>query len=474
MPGEETPGEETPVEETPVEDTPGEETPVEETPGEEMPGEETPVEETPGEETPVEETPGEETPGEGNPQPGPQPVPVDTTAPKAPVVQGFGTRPGTSGLVVRGTAEAGSTVRVFDGTASLGTATAGSDGAWALPLTGGLTAGTHALTATATDAAGNVSDASSVRSVTIRSAPPVGTEPAPVVFASSARGAEITRTDSGDLVVTRAGLTEVLSGADELRFIDGRLVFDQDDTASQVARLYRAGLGRGVDQAGLDYWTKAVEGGARLGDLARGFLDSPEGQAIYGKNLSDAEFVARLYRNVLGREGDTGGQAFWTGRLGEGASRADVLAAVADSGENRQATAAQGVWDLDEGAAQVARLYDTVFGRLPDQSGLAYWADVLNSGGATLQGMAEGFMATPEYRAAYGSLSNADFVQALYRNILDRPGDAGGVNYWAQQLDAGLNRAALVVSFSESAEHAALTAADITASAPGGFGIRLA
>ena len=414
------------------------------------------------------------TPTSGDGGTRPQPQPSDTIAPAAPVVSGLGARPDTAGYVVRGTAEAGSRVQVFDGTVSLGTVTAESGQGWVLPLTGELDAGTHSLTATATDAAGNRSSTSAVLPVTVRSEPAAGAEPIPISLDDGAHGVEVTRTASGDLVVTRDGTSEVLRGADELRFIDGRLVFDQDDTASRVARIYRAGLGRDPDQGGLDYWQKAVEGGARLSDLARGFLASPEGQALYGAASSDSEFVSRLYRNVLGREGDAGGQAFWTGRLGQGASRADVLAALADSGENRQATASQGVWDLDEGAAQVARLYDTVFGRLPDQNGLAYWAEAVDEGRASLQGMAQGFMASPEYRAVYGSLSNADFVQAVYRNTLDRPGDAAGAGYWTAQLDAGLSRAAMVVSFSESPEHVARTAADVMGSAPGQFGIRTA
>ncbi|WP_239667010.1 Ig-like domain-containing protein, partial [Burkholderia multivorans] len=55
-----------------------------------------------------------------------------------------------------GTAEAGSTISVFDGTTLLGTTTADASGNWTFTPAAGLGEGTHAITVTATDASGNV------------------------------------------------------------------------------------------------------------------------------------------------------------------------------------------------------------------------------------------------------------------------------------------------------------------------------
>ena len=63
-------------------------------------------------------------------------------------------------LTLTGTAEANSTVKVYDGATLLGTATANGSGAWSY-TTAALSNGAHSLTATATDAAGNTSAASS-------------------------------------------------------------------------------------------------------------------------------------------------------------------------------------------------------------------------------------------------------------------------------------------------------------------------
>ena len=88
-------------------------------------------------------------------QTGPQ---IDTTAPAAPVITGDTINTNNS-VTLTGTAEANSTVTVYDGTTSLGTTKASAGGAWTY-TTGTLAAGTQTLTATATDAAGNTSSAS--------------------------------------------------------------------------------------------------------------------------------------------------------------------------------------------------------------------------------------------------------------------------------------------------------------------------
>jgi hypothetical protein len=108
-------------------------------------------------------------------------VAIDTAAPAAPVITGFATDSGTLGdgltndtsLTVSGTAEANSTVTVFDGATSLGTATATGAGAWS--FSDGRTlanAQVVAYTAYATDAAGNVGGLSTALNVTIDTVAP--------------------------------------------------------------------------------------------------------------------------------------------------------------------------------------------------------------------------------------------------------------------------------------------------------------
>ncbi len=84
--------------------------------------------------------------------PPPSPPPTDTTPPAPPTGQFDAT-----GSTLRGTAEAGSTVNVYDAAGMrLGTAVAGPDGTYTITFVPPLTAG-QVVTVTATDAAGNVS-----------------------------------------------------------------------------------------------------------------------------------------------------------------------------------------------------------------------------------------------------------------------------------------------------------------------------
>jgi T5SS/PEP-CTERM-associated repeat protein len=105
---------------------------------------------------------------------------VDTHAPAAPtgladaaVVKGYVDAVNdTAAMAVTGTAEAGATITVYDRATKLGTATADAvSGAWSFTL-GELANGTHRLTATASDAAGNVGGASSVLAFTVDTAAP--------------------------------------------------------------------------------------------------------------------------------------------------------------------------------------------------------------------------------------------------------------------------------------------------------------
>jgi hypothetical protein len=102
--------------------------------------------------------------------------------------------------------------------------------------------------------------------------------------------------------------------------------------------------------------------------------------------------------------------------------------------------------------AQVARLYDTLFDRAPDSEGLAFWAGALR-GGTALGAVADGFVASPEVQGRYGGLGDADFVNALYRNALDREADAAGRDFWTGALQRGSDRGDVVQAISEAPEH---------------------
>lgn len=109
--------------------------------------------------------------------------------------------------------------------------------------------------------------------------------------------------------------------------------------------------------------------------------------------------------------------------------------------------------------AQAVRIYDAVFDRKPDAGGLDYWHEVLKAG-APLHAVAGGFMQAPEWGAKYGVPDDRAFVETMYQNVLDRPGEAAGVAFWTAALqEHRAERAHIVVGFSESSEHAQMISA---------------
>ncbi|MCE0489776.1 Ig-like domain-containing protein [Pantoea sp. Mb-10] len=120
--------------------------------------------------------------------------------------------------VLSGSAEPGSTVTIRDGDTVLGTALVGSNGRWSF-TTPSLSEGSHSLTTTVTDAAGNVSPASDALSFSVDTLPPAAAD---ALVVSDDVGAATGPLASGD---TTDDSTPTLSGTAEangiVRIYDG-------------------------------------------------------------------------------------------------------------------------------------------------------------------------------------------------------------------------------------------------------------
>jgi hypothetical protein len=122
------------------------------------------------------------------------------------------------------------------------------------------------------------------------------------------------------------------------------------------------------------------------------------------------------------------------------------------------------IFDVVSSKAPAAyRLYGGAFDRTPDEDGFRFWASTLDKN-VSLRDVATQFIRSPEFIARYGaSLSNAAFVDALYQNVLDRSGDAGGVAYWNKMLDNKLqDRSDVLVQFTQLPEFVGISAANIS------------
>jgi hypothetical protein len=116
-------------------------------------------------------------------------------------------------------------------------------------------------------------------------------------------------------------------------------------------------------------------------------------------------------------------------------------------------------FDLDGVGGKAYRLYQAAFNRVPDQGGVGYWMSLMDKG-LSLAAVAHEFVSSAEFKSLYGpTTSNAAFVDLLYSNVLHRPGDAAGIEFWNKALANGYSREDLLTQFSESNENqaAALT-----------------
>jgi hypothetical protein len=240
---------------------------------------------------------------------------------------------------VSGTAEAGDTVVVkLDGnTLCTGTATGGT---WSCPVSGSLTNGSHAATATATDALGNTAAASSAFTVNTSVAPPVITQPAAGSSTSSGTVVFVGTATPGTTVtvtVGSTGCTAVVSGTGAWTCTLGTTLEDGTYSASATAT---DGQGRTstattegftVDTQAPD--TTIVSGPPALSNSASPnfTFSSTESGMTYECSLDSGAFAACPNPDTLA--------------VGAGPHTLDVRAV--DAAGNRDATPAHYTWTVD-------------------------------------------------------------------------------------------------------------------------------
>ena len=128
---------------------------------------------------------------------------------------------------------------------------------------------------------------------------------------------------------------DTLTNVERVTFADGHFALDIDGVGGTVYRLYRAAFDRAPDLIGQGFWMEMMDRGVSADTVAASFIGSKEFTDLYGAAPTNAEFVTRLYQNVLDRAPEPGGYNFWMGVLNDGlASRSTVLLAFANGVEN--------------------------------------------------------------------------------------------------------------------------------------------
>lgn len=170
--------------------------------------------------------------------------------------------------------------------------------------------------------------------------------------------------------------------------------------------------------------------------------------AAYAPFYSANQLVAQQYRDVLRRSASSDDLAYWSSRVGNSWTPARFIANLEVSSE------------ADNRVHAVTRLYRAYFLRNPDHGGLSYWLKRRDEG-RTLVAISQSFATSSEFKNRYGSLSNASFVDRVYRNVLGRPADSGGTSYWKTRLDGGMPRGQVMANFSQSTEYRRTTDAGV-------------
>jgi len=151
-------------------------------------------------------------------------------------------------------------------------------------------------------------------------------------------------------------------------------------------------------------------------------------------------FLKQLYPSLLGREPDQSGLEFWQQLL--------------DSGQVTEAEVVQQFLDSAEFTAlsePIARLYYAILDRAPDTEGMSFWMQAYRNG-KTLEEITEAFLNLPEYLEGQGERTDLEFIEALYRDVLDREPDGLGAQFWVMQLAQGESRANVILGFAQSPE----------------------
>ena len=135
-----------------------------------------------------------------------------------------------------------------------------------------------------------------------------------------------------------------MNSIERIMLRDSYLAIDLNGNAGQAYRVYKAAFNRDPmigDRAGLGYWIAQIDKGMDMVEVSARFVDSKEFRDLYGTNPTNAQFLTKLYENVLGRAPEATGYNWWLNELNTNPSKtkAKVLADFSESAENQTGVA---------------------------------------------------------------------------------------------------------------------------------------
>ncbi|MFZ6775066.1 DUF4214 domain-containing protein, partial [Undibacterium sp. SXout7W] len=83
----------------------------------------------------------------------------------------------------------------------------------------------------------------------------------------------------------------------------------------------------------------------------------------------------------------------------------------------------------------IQQLYVAYFNRPADPAGLNYWNTVVAANKGSTTAVSAAFAGSAEYKAAYAGLNSTQIVDRVYQNLFGRAAEPSGLAYWALALD---------------------------------------
>jgi len=157
-------------------------------------------------------------------------------------------------------------------------------------------------------------------------------------------------------------------------------------------------------------------------------------------------FVSNCYRDLLLREPDPEGLAYWTNEIESGRLTYAGFVEVTLASEEYQIRWRDGLF--------VALMYNGVFERSPSQEEYNYWVSLLGSSSVTREQMLDTWLNSTEWSTNFGDLNNTEFVTKLYRNMLNREPDNEGLAHWINELEnSTMTRSQIILLFYQCDEY---------------------
>ena len=117
----------------------------------------------------------------------------------------------------------------------------------------------------------------------------------------------------------------------------------------EVTKLYISLFGRATDLEGLEFWSGRIKAGETVSSVASQMFSVEPARRFFPEGLDKGGIVNAFYRNVLGRDADADGQAYWSKQMESGKAIGEVLSTIVAATDNYSGS--------DPNGLQSARLF---------------------------------------------------------------------------------------------------------------------